>query len=313
MDDRLLQLYLEGNTTDEESRIVTNWLEEDAHNMHYYQQLYCRLYEINLWNIPSEESRATKPISLRRSFVRKSIEIAAIFVLGFMVNYLINFSKENSAILSMQTVYAPKGQYASVILADGSKVWLNAGSKLRFPTRFDANQRSVELEGEALFEVKADKTCPFIVSTENYSVKALGTSFNVCAYKQSTKFETALLTGKVDVANKNTGQSLTLSPNSRAVLVKGQLTTSPIQDVDYFLWREGILFFNEPLESVLERLELYFDVKIKIENKHLFDVRQNCTGKFRTRDGLNHILTVLQTTNHFTYHKNEAKNLITIK
>lgn len=312
MDDKLLQLYFEGKTADEDSRLITNWLEEDESNMHYYQQL-CRLYEINLWDEALEENNVTKHFSFRRSVVRKFIEIAAIFALGFIVNYTIHFSKEKSEPVSMQTVYAPIGQNARIILADGSKVWLNAGSNLQFPTRFDGNQRNVILEGEAFFEVEADKTKPFIVSTENYSIKALGTSFNVYAYKQSQKFETALLTGKVDVANRNTGQSLSLLPNNRAVLVKGRLTTSPIQDANYFSWKEGILFFDEPLESVLEKLELYFDVKIKIENKHLFNIKQYCTGKFRTRDGLDHILKVLQATSHFSYQKNEEKNLITIK
>ena len=92
----------------------------------------------------------------------------------------------------------------------------------------------------------------------------------------------------------------------------GGLSVISIESVDYFLWREGILYFDEPLTDVLEKLELYFDVNIHVNNKSVLENKRHCTGKFRTRDGLDHILSVLQLTNHFTYKKDEEKNLITI-
>lgn len=311
MDDKLLQLYFEGCTTEEQSRLVTEWLDADAANMKHYQQL-CRLYEIGFWH----EEPETVTLSLKgkfrwRSIMREAVKIAAVFVLAFTLNYWFNPGTEEDT--AMQTVYVPAGQNAQLTLADGSKVWLNAGSTLNFPTRFVEGKRQVTLEGEGFFEVKANKEKPFIVSTSIYDIKALGTSFNVNAYKQSKEFETALLTGKVEISDHITDRALYLTPNNRAVLGNNGLSVVPIESKDYYLWREGILYFDEPLTEVLDKLKLYFDVNIDVKNKSVLANKRHCTGKFRTRDGLDHILSVLQLTNHFTYKKDEEKNLITIK
>lgn len=140
----------------------------------------------------------------------------------------------------------------------------------------------------------------------------MGTSFNVNAYKQSEEFETALLTGKVEISDRITDHTIFLTPNNRAVLMNNGLSVVPIESTDYFLWREGILYFDEPLTEVLDKLKLYFDVNINVNNKSVLENKQHCTGKFRTRDGLDHILSVLQLTNHFIYKKDEEKNLIII-
>lgn len=310
MDDKLLQLYFEGRTTEEQSRLITEWLDADAANMKHYQQL-CRLYEIGFWH----EEPETVVISLKEKFrwrviLREAVKIAAVFILGFTLNYWLNQGVEED--ISMQTVYVPAGQNAQLTLADGSKVWLNAGSTLNFPTRFVEGKRRVTLEGEGFFEVKANKEKPFIVSTSTYDIKALGTSFNVNAYKQSKEFETALLTGKVEISDRIADHTISLSPNDRAVLMNNRLSVVPIESTDYFLWREGILYFDEPLTEVLDKLKLYFDVNIDVNNKSVLENKRHCTGKFRTRDGLDHILSVLQLTNHFTYKKDEEKNLIII-
>lgn len=310
MDDKLLQLYFEGRTTEEQSRLITEWLDADAANMKHYQQL-CRLYEIGFWH----EEPETVVISLKEKFrwrviLREAVKIAAVFILGFTLNYWLNQGVEED--VAMQTVYVPAGQNAQLTLADGSKVWLNAGSTLNFPTRFIEGKRRVTLEGEGFFEVKANKEKPFIVSTSTYDIKALGTSFNVNAYKQSKEFETALLTGKVEISDHITDHTISLTPNNRAVLMNNGLSVVPIESTDYFLWREGILYFDEPLTEVLDKLKLYFDVNIDVNNKSVLENKRHCTGKFRTRDGLDHILSVLQLTNHFTYKKDEEKNLIII-
>lgn len=309
MDDKLLQLYFEGRTTEEQSRLITEWLDADTANMKHYQQL-CRLYEIGFWY----EEPEIAVISLKEKFrwrviLREAVKIAAVFILGFTLNHWFNPAMDEVA---MQTVYVPAGQNAQLTLADGSKVWLNAGSTLNFPTRFVKGKRQVTLEGEGFFEVKANKEKPFIVSTSTYDIKALGTSFNVNAYKQSEEFETALLTGKVEISDRITDHIISLTPNNRAVLMNNRLSVVPIESADYFLWREGILYFDEPLTEVLDKLKLYFDVNINVNNKSVFENKRHCTGKFRTRDGLDHILSVLQLTNHFTYKKDEEKNLITI-
>ena len=308
MDDKLLQLYFEGRTTDEQSRSITEWLYADEANMKYYQHL-CRLYEINLWDEQPVTVSVSRSKVKSRRFVLEFLKIAAVFALGFLLNNRMNIPDKD---IFMQTVQVPAGQNAQVTLADGSKVWLNAGSTLHFPTRFPGKERLVNLEGEGFFEVQANKEKPFIVSTTSYTIKALGTTFNVNAYKKSKDFETSLLTGKVEVADHAGKQTILLSPNNRVVLEGNKLKTLPIQDSEYFLWREGIICFNEPLSEVLKKLELYFDVKIEVNNKRVLQNEQHCIGKFRSRDGLEHILEVLQLTSHFSYKKDDEKNLVTI-
>lgn len=308
MDDKLLQLYFEGRATDEQSRSITEWLDADEANMKYYQHL-CRLYEINLWDEQPVTVSVSRSKVKSRRFVLEFLKIAAVFALGFLLNNRMNIPDKD---IFMQTVLVPAGQNAQVTLADGSKVWLNAGSTLHFPTRFPGKERLVNLEGEGFFEVQANKEKPFIVSTTSYTIKALGTTFNVNAYKKSKDFETSLLTGKVEVADHAGKQTILLSPNNRVVLEGNKLKTLPIQDSEYFLWREGIICFNEPLSEVLKKLELYFDVKIEVNNKRVLQNEQHCIGKFRSRDGLEHILEVLQLTSHFSYKKDDEKNLVTI-
>lgn len=303
-----MQLYFEGRTTEEQSRSITEWLDADEANMKYYQHL-CRLYEINLWDEQPVTVSVSRSKVKSRRFVLEFFKIAAVFALGFSLNNRMNIPDKD---IFMQTVQVPAGQNAQVTLADGSKVWLNAGSTLHFPTRFPDKERLVNLEGEGFFEVQANKEKPFIVSTTSYTIKALGTTFNVNAYKKSKDFETSLLTGKVEVADHAGKQTILLSPNNRVVLEGNKLKTLPIQDSEYFLWREGIICFNEPLSEVLKKLELYFDVKIEVNNKRVLQNEQHCIGKFRSRDGLEHILEVLQLTSHFSYKKDDEKNLVTI-
>ena len=303
-----MQLYFEGRTTEEQSRSITEWLDADEANMKYYQHL-CRLYEINLWDEQPVTVSVSRSKVKSRRFVLEFFKIAAVFALGFSLNNRMNIPDKD---IFMQTVQVPAGQNAQVTLADGSKVWLNAGSTLHFPTRFPDKERLVNLEGEGFFEVQANKEKPFIVSTTSYTIKALGTTFNVNAYKKSKDFETSLLTGKVEVADHAGKQTILLSPNNRVVLEGNKLKILPIQDSEYFLWREGIICFNEPLSEVLKKLELYFDVKIEVNNKRVLQNEQHCIGKFRSRDGLEHILEVLQLTSHFSYKKDDEKNLVTI-
>ncbi len=306
MDDTLLQLYFEGKTSDEQSRLITEWLKQENANLLHYQRI-CRLYEINLWNKKPEREKAAKKVATRRSVIRETLKVTAFIALGYFLHQQLNVQKED---VEMQSVWVPAGQNSQVILADGSKVWLNAGSVLHFPTRFSDKQRLVSLEGEGFFDVQANKDKPFIVSTSTYQIKAIGTTFNVYAYGESPAFETSLLTGKVEISDYEHKQTITLSPGNRAVLANGKLRSLPVQEMDHLLWREGILYFNGPLEDVFDKLELYFDVNIVINDTNKKKYKQLCTGKFRTRDGLKHILHVLQLTHRFSYTVDDEKNVV---
>ena len=149
---------------------------------------------------------------------------------------------------------------------------------------------------------KSDKEHPFIVSTSKYQVKAVGTSFNVYDYQDSPQFEAALLNGKVEVTtNAKKSSVVILTPNQRAALCQGVLKVKPIENTNNYLWRKGILYFNEPLLEVFDKLQEYYDVEFQIRNTSLTRKSPYCTGKFRAKDGLEHIIRVLKETNHFDY------------
>ena len=179
----------------------------------------------------------------------------------------------------MQTIHVPAGQRAEVILADGTHVWLNSRSTLKFSEQFSANTRNVELDGEGYFSVQHNEKSPFTVQTPKYTIQVLGTEFNVKAYHNSPLFETALIKGSVEIT---------------------------------FKWKEGLFCFeNESIQDLIDKLQLYYDIQIDVQRPSLLQYRYS--GKFRIKDGVEHVLKVLQLKHKFTYTKNEEENLIIIK
>ena len=315
MDDELLIAYFKGEVSDEEAQQITEWIEAKIEHQRYYQQL-CRLFEMSYWieDIP-EQTEVAFPKKTKilpwKHYVISFMKVAAIFVLGFALHFFLNWQKTTHHELQHQ-IHVPTGQHVEIMLADGSKVWLNSGSTLTFPSKFNGKKRLVELDGEGFFEVKSDKEHPFIVSTSKYQVKAVGTSFNIYDYQDSPQFEAALLNGKVEVTtNAKKSSVVILTPNQRAALCQGVLEVKPIKNANNYLWRKGILYFNEPLLEVFDKLQEYYDIEFQIRNSSLTRKSPYCTGKFRAKDGLEHIIRVLKETNHFDYQIDyESKKII---
>ena len=315
MDGELLIAYFKGEVSDEEAQQITEWIEAKIEHQRYYQQL-CRLFEVSYWieDIPEQTEVAfpkkTKALPWKH-YVISFMKVAAIFVLGFALHFFLNWQKTTHHELQHQ-IHVPTGQHVEIMLADGSKVWLNSGSTLTFPSKFNGKKRMVELDGEGFFEVKSDKEHPFIVSTSKYQVKAVGTSFNIYDYQDSPQFEAALLNGKVEVTtNAKKSSVVILTPNQRAALCQGVLKVKPIENANNYLWRKGILYFNEPLLEVFDKLQEYYDIEFQIRNSSLTRKSPYCTGKFRAKDGLEHIIRVLKETNHFDYQIDyESKKII---
>ncbi|SEM08204.1 FecR family protein [bacterium A37T11] len=165
------------------------------------------------------------------------------------------------------TLSTPKGGQYQVILEDGTKVWLNAASTLKYPSRFSGNSREVFIEGEAFFEIKEDKTKPFKVISKNQEILVLGTSFNVAAYSDETNERTTLIEGKVRVKTQNlkrkTYNVKLLSPAQQAILNGDSLTVSRVTVESETAWRNNLfIFHNEPLESIMAKVARWYNVKI---------------------------------------------------
>lgn len=305
----LLQRYIEGNVTPEERREIMVWLEERPENEQEYRTLR-KLYDFSLWNVAVAVSSRKKRFAVVRQAVIELMKVAALLLLGFIGARLFFFQTEDA--LRMQTIHVPSGQRVELVLADGTQVWLNSQSTLRFPDRFMAGSRQVELDGEGYFSVRHEAERPFVVRTERYAIRVLGTEFNVKAYRNSRIFETSLLRGEIEITTPGEEQVLQLMPWETAFIRNDSLLTGRIADANYFKWREGLFCFeNETIESLIEKMQFYYDVSIEVQCTSLLGYRYS--GKFRIKDGIEHVLKVLQHKHHFTYTRDEEMNRIVIR
>lgn len=200
------------------------------------------------------------------------------------------------------TVLVPYGKRAQLSLADGTQVWLNSGSKLIYPTAFDGKIREVFLEGEGIFDVAHNVAKPFFVkAANNYSVRVLGTLFNVSSYAKDEKVSTALLRGKVQVAYTKKGffsndsiQSV-LKPGMIAALDKKSHTIkTTVQNVDpLFSWRKGYYEFSqEKLTLVLEKLTRYYNIDFVINQE--IKSKETYSGAFKLNDDVDKVVSTLE-------------------
>lgn len=301
--------YIKGETTPEEREKVVRWLDEDPEHIHQYHSLR-KLYDISLWSPIEENLQEEKQTRTLKPVWIEFLKVAAVILITFLGTKAFFDWKEDP--VKMQTVIVPAGQRAELLLADGTKVWLNSRSKLKFPDRFQKDARNVELDGEGYFEVTHKEEAPFTVHTSRYDVKVLGTEFNVKAYNSKNQFETSLLKGCVEVSNMNKSQVLRLRPDEQVISDGRQLIRSAISDKNYFRWKEGLLCLDdESISSLIEKLELYYDVDILVQKPSL--MKYHYSGKLRISDGVEHVLKVLQLKHKFTYTKDEEQNLIIIK
>ena len=159
-----------------------------------------------------------------------------------------------------------KGQY-KVTLPDGTKVWLNAESSLRYPTKFTANNRSVELQGEGYFEVADDKAKPFIVASNGQQVKVLGTKFNINSYSNEPAIKTTLINGKVELLNSRNKETVTLNPGQQARLVSDGFAVNSVDTEPFTAWTVNEFQFKRaPLQEVLRQVERWYDVEVDYSN-----------------------------------------------
>ncbi len=170
--------------------------------------------------------------------------------------------------LALNTIETPRGGQYQIHLQDGTKVWLNAASKLIYPQSFVATAvRKVQLSGEAYFEVAKDSKHPFIVETTGQLVKVLGTHFNINSYTNEGDTKTTLLEGSVQVSGPT---KVILKPGEQAVLKPGDLKIRQVNTDNIIAWKNGeFQFANEPLESIMRKISRWYDVEVIFQNPEL--------------------------------------------
>lgn len=326
MDEKIIKYYREDLTPIEEVDLLKKAFSDPElkARMIDYQHLQS-IVALSPENMDLESGKSNYPyfVKIVASLNRKKrmlsmmryAAIAVVFILStWMIayGYFSNASDAVIAIASPQELYVPPGQRAQLTLPDGSIVWLNAGSRLSYPSVF-TKERKVILSGEGFFDVAKNEKQPFIVSTNSMDIKALGTQFNVFSYPEADYASVYLLEGSVKAYHSvSESAGIILKPDQYLVQKNGQFKLGTA-DPDNLLWREGIYTFNrQKLGSIIKKLELYYDVDIVV--KHAEILNYEYTGKFRQRDGVLEILRIIQEIHRFNIlEKKELNQIVLIK
>lgn len=311
-----LYKFFSGHFSEKEKLHLKEYLERNPHYFEHFQKER-KIYNISLLNQQAEFAIGKEPF--RKNFIQKIFwnvaKVAVIFLLAFFSFYLLNDSSGDSYSkpIAYQTITVPFGQRVNLDLPDGSKVWLNAGTSIKYPVSFNDNVREVILDGEAYFEVYKNADIPFYVSAGTHKVEVLGTKFNVSVDISKNKFETALFEGSVKVFDPAfLNQSVELQPNTLLSIVEGKSQVLPITHLERFDWRKGILCFNkERFEDIMTVFEKSYNYKIRIHNKNVS--KYLYTGKFLQSDGIDYALGLLQESIHFSYSREKNTNTIIIE
>jgi hypothetical protein len=228
----------------------------------------------------------------------------------------INQDNYNSKEIVFNTLIVPYGRRANIELSDGSKIWLNSGSKFIFPATFEEDKREVYLEGEGIFEVNRDKNRPFFVKAYNHEIEVLGTVFNVSNYTDENTISTVLKSGSVQINLKNgsffnSKESIKITPGTLAVYNKSdmEVITKKVEIEKYFSWRDGIYIFkNAPMQSIMKKISRYYNIDIIINDAYL--ANQTFSGYLDVKDTVENVLKTIKETTEFEYHITENNKLI---
>jgi ferric-dicitrate binding protein FerR (iron transport regulator) len=171
------------------------------------------------------------------------------------------------------TISTPRGGQYQIILPDGTAVWLNAATYMRFPTAFTGKERRVEISGEAYFEVATNKAMPFIVSVNGSAIKVFGTHFNVMAYTDEPVLKTTLFEGSVEFYNS--GMSAALKPGQQAELNShGQIRVINDADIQEIMaWKNGYFYFERAnIETVMRQIARWYNIDVVYQNRKTADL-----------------------------------------
>ena len=182
---------------------------------------------------------------------------------------------EESSVITYNEIKTPNGGQYEIVLPDGTKVWLNAASSLKYPVIFKGNERKVELSGEAYFEVTTinkNGLVPFIVQTSMQQIKVLGTAFNVNAYKDELSTKTTLLHGSVKIIPQiqklNNDESILLKPGQESKLTKDKISVAAVNTAEAIAWKNGMFYFQDSdIKSVMRQLSRWYNVEVEFEGK----------------------------------------------
>jgi len=341
---QLIANYLAGECTDQERRRVEQWIDQSQENKRQFQKLR-RIWQLSgkavssedmQWNIDKEWNRLGRKINKQKdssiskdsdqkrylsfrsssihSGTQKFIRIAAVFLVAGLFGVLSYQSwhpsdqKQQEQVL--RQISTDNGQRANLTLADGTEVMLNADSELKLPTKFASDVREVHLDGEAYFKVSENKDKPFLVHSNESTVRVLGTAFSVRAYPEDQQVQVVVEEGRVSFGQKKESedQKTILDRNELGTfdLSTSTVATRTVEDIElYTSWRNGYLKFEKNrLNDVAKALERRYDVEVFFEDPALKELLLTAYLKSRS---LRNVLNVITTSLEIEYQLDENK------
>lgn len=304
---RIIREYLSNRFSPEMEERIQKWIIQENGSAEKEKASF------EYWNELDIEANSDTYLALKRTnrkigylktpFFSKTARIAAALIpLFFIIGGYLYYTSNQNRLIEISTAY---GETKQILLPDSSEIWINAGTTVKYLKTFSSKERVVQLDGEAYFAVKKDSSKPFIVQTNQLSVKVLGTKFNVKSYSTDKNITTTLTTGKVEVS--------TLSKDSRVLKPNEQLTynrsTSKIEIVEIPAaetsnWITGnLIFINVSFAEIVRTLERKFDIAIEYRDSTY--ASKLYTVKFLKGENQNEVLKILGDIVGFTY---EVKN-----
>ena len=301
--DTLLSEYFHGSLDKASQQKVESWIQESPENRETARRI-CRLEQyVEEYRLLKTQDRtkllkmAERNTSGRCMPWRLAFRIAASIVVIAAIG-LLAYSRYENMQPQMLTFATERGEVASVVLPDKTTVWLNSNSVINYPAEFSRRTREVYLEGEAYFDVTKDEKHPFIVKTQNYQIKVLGTEFDVNAYSDSASgFYTTLVSGSVEMTmtDGNSHRPTVLLPGQRLSYnaENDKVSVSYVDTESLTSWRTGrITFCHAPLKEVLMMIGNTFGVRFVINNMSVIDCTY--TGSFDNQSLENILFTLEQ-------------------
>jgi len=339
----ILTKYIIGEANDEEKKFIDQWLSEDSSNEDLYIEMKALwnasdFYE-NSHSINVEKAyqlfrqRISKPkrsvFILQLNKFKVAAFIALLISIGALTFFIIGKKKNDKPSFS-EEIIVPNGHQKKIILNDGTTVWLNAASTLKIDNAYGKKNRNVYLEGEGYFQVVHDKKMVFTITTKDYTVRDIGTEFNIKAYPTDSIFETAVMDGKISVegrfADNGKVSTIFLSKNgvlkiqhpSRNKIIPAArpapvvvLKNAPNINT-YNYWMDDMLVFDDlSFKDIAVQLERKYGVVILIKDDSLNNY--HFSGSFNKVPDIEHVLNIIQETTPISYQLNGDTVSIKIK
>lgn len=333
MEDRILIDYIKGVLDKKQSEQVMNWIESSKDNSIYFANLKARWILENFPNINLVDketdfrivqifnNKRTK-ISLVINFVSKVAAILFIPLVVFTIYSNIksdnrvevsqtSLLNDNSANESDIVYYVDKGVKGKVTLPDGSVVWLNSNSKLKYTNSFNTKERDIELSGEAFFDVVSDSLKPMNIKTsKGIIVKVLGTSFNVSSYENDKDFRFTLFTGNAFLIKENTNQIINVKPSNEVIISDDSILNNKKKDdqmIKTVAWRDGQLIFEKTsMDEVIKKLERWYGVSFQILDKSILEFKFTASFDY---EPIAQVMELLEITSNLNYNI-EGKTIV---